>query len=122
MILMLLFLIACTENKHSFGLDTEFGESVVRFFAESELEKTEWLHELTTIKKKMDGDRAAREGTFFLLVAGFTIANFSNLGLVSRYHQQSDQKEGSHPRTGVEACDINAWYAYLQRRRGHHCA
>jgi hypothetical protein len=51
-----------TENKHSFGLDTEFGESLIRFFAESELEKTEWVNELTTIKKKMDGDRAAREG------------------------------------------------------------
>jgi hypothetical protein len=43
-------------------LDTEFGESLIRFFAESELEKTEWVNELTTIKKKMDGDRAAREG------------------------------------------------------------
>lgn len=52
-----------TENKHSFGLDTEFGESLIRFFAESELEKTEWVNELTTIKKKMDGDRAAREGS-----------------------------------------------------------
>lgn len=49
------------KNKHSFGLDTEFGESLIRFFAESELEKTEWVNELTTIKKKMDGDRAARE-------------------------------------------------------------
>jgi hypothetical protein len=45
-------------------LDTEFGESLIRFFAESELEKTEWVNELTTIKKKMDGDRAAREGHF----------------------------------------------------------
>jgi len=50
------------EHKYCFGLNTEFGESVVRFFAENEEEKAEWLNELSAIKEKIDGDRAAREG------------------------------------------------------------
>jgi len=60
------YLVPCsvpddTKHKYCFGLNTEFGESVVRFFAENEEEKAEWLNELSAIKEKIDGDRAARE-------------------------------------------------------------
>ncbi len=45
-------------------IDSEFGEAIARFYAENELERTEWLNELISIKEKINQDNAAREGIF----------------------------------------------------------
>jgi hypothetical protein len=90
------------KNKYGISLlDTEFGEVVVRFYAESELMKTEWFNDLNAVRDKMEKDRVAREdfmkqqqGSFIIPPSSAAVKPDANLlkRAVSTQFMKSNEK------------------------------